>query len=117
MIAALVIIASALLGLMIGLVFRIRVIALLTPFIALFAAIVLHAHRYGFVDGVMVVVGSLVASQAAYIAGAFLLSRTEGNGSTHEEPDHQPDGDGKRDIRQENESDDRPPPGSFPPKT
>jgi hypothetical protein len=117
MIAALVITVSALLGLVIGLVFRIRVIALLTPFIALFAAIVLHAHRYGFVDGVMVVVGSLVASQAAYIAGAFLLSRTDGNGSAHEEPHHQPDGDGEQDVRQEDKTDDRPPSGPFTPKT
>jgi hypothetical protein len=117
MIAALVITVSALLGLVIGLVFRIRVIALLTPFIALFAAIVLHAHRYGFVDGVMVVVGSLVASQAAYIAGAFFLSRTDGNGSAHEEPHHQPDGDGEQDVRQEDKTDDRPPSGPFTPKT
>ncbi|WP_458761001.1 hypothetical protein ACSVBT_09565 [Afipia sp. TerB] len=117
MVAALIIAGSALLGLMIGLAFRIRAIALLAPFLALFAAVVLHAHRYGFVDGVMVVVGCLMASQAAYIAGAFLLSRTDMRKSMHENFGRDPGGDGEQDIRRENEGDECSPSGPLPPKT
>ena len=89
MIASIVIAGSAMLGLVVGLTFRIRAIALSAPFIALFAAVVLHAHHYGFVDGVMVVVGCLVASQAAYIAGAFLRSRPA-KASAEESADEDP---------------------------
>lgn len=108
----LIIAGSALLGLMIGLVFRIRAIALLAPFIALFAAVVLHAHHYGFVDGVMVVVGCLVASQAAYIAGAFLISRTET--SVHDHSADEPGEERQQNVRYQDEGDDPPPPRPTP---
>ncbi len=116
MIVVLIIAGSALLGLMIGLVFRIRAIALLAPFIALFAAVVLHAHHYGFVDGVMVIVGCLVASQAAYIAGAFLTSRSSNETSVHDHSADEPGEEREQDIQHQDEGDERPPSRSAPPR-
>lgn len=117
MIVVLIIAGSALLGLMIGLLFRIRAIALLAPFLALFAAVVLHAHRYGFVDGVMVVVGCLVASQAAYIAGAFLIARSSAAASTHDHSADEPSEEREQHVRRQDEGGDPPPSRSVSPRT
>jgi hypothetical protein len=63
---------SALLGLAIGLVFRVWANAIAAPIIAFGSAIALASHGFGFFEGVLVTVACLVVSQAAYFVGAVL---------------------------------------------
>jgi hypothetical protein len=69
-------IASALLGLVTGLIFRVWAIVLVSLPIAIFSAIFLRAHGYGFAAGVTVIIGCLVICQAAYFAGIFMRPRS-----------------------------------------
>src|ERR1700761_5769504 len=64
--------ASALLGLAAGLVFRVRVHALLVPLIAFGSAPALASHGFNFLQGVLVTFACLFVSQLAYLIGAFL---------------------------------------------
>jgi hypothetical protein len=66
---------SALLGLAIGLVFRVWANAIAAPIIAFGSAIALASHGFGFFEGVLVTVACVVVSQAAYLVGAVLESR------------------------------------------
>jgi hypothetical protein len=66
---------SALLGLAIGLVFRVWANAIAAPIIAFGSAIALASHGFGFFEGVLVTVACLVVNQAAYLVGAVLESR------------------------------------------
>jgi hypothetical protein len=66
--------ASALLGLVTGLLFRVWANAIVAPVIAFVSAIALAAHRFGFWEGVLVTVACLFVSQTAYLLGVFLVS-------------------------------------------
>lgn len=66
--------ASTLLGLAIGLVFRVWIMAPIALLVAFASAIVLHSHGFGFVEGVLVTVACLFANQAAYLIAATLVS-------------------------------------------
>jgi hypothetical protein len=66
--------ASALLGLAAGLVFRVRVHALLVPLIALGSAPALASHGFDFLQGVLVTFACLFVSQLAYLIAAFLAT-------------------------------------------
>jgi len=70
-------VASALLGLAIGIVFRVWANVVVAPIIAFGSAIALASHGFRFPEGVIVTVACLVASQVAYLGGAILASRTE----------------------------------------
>ena len=66
---------SALLGLAIGLVFRVWANAIAAPIIAFGSAIALASHGFGFFEGVLVTVACLVVSQVAYFFRLLLKSR------------------------------------------
>jgi hypothetical protein len=92
-------ITSALLGLATGLVFQVRIMALVSALIAILSAAALRAHGFGFAGGVPVVIGCLVISQIAYLAGVFTLSRSDNVESlTQEEVDGHPNNRGEQDV-------------------
>lgn len=68
--------ASALLGLATGLVFRVWAMGPVSLIVASGSAVAANFHGYGFMDGILTVVASLVISQAAYAVPTFLLSRS-----------------------------------------
>lgn len=71
----LALLASAIIGLATGLFFRVWAMMLVSPAIAIIAAIVLQASSFGFFAGVSVVTGCLVICQIAYLLGAFRLHK------------------------------------------
>jgi uncharacterized membrane protein YkgB len=92
-------ITSAVLGLATGLVFRVWTIALVSLLIAILSAVALRAHGFGFARGVSVMIGCLVISQIAYVAGAFIMSRSDNAESlTQEEVDGHPNNRGEQDV-------------------
>ena len=66
-------IASAILGLVIGLNYRIFVIALLAPVLAAVAAIALR--EFGFVAAAAITFACIIVNQIGYLAGAWLTFR------------------------------------------
>jgi hypothetical protein len=99
-IAFTLLIASALLGLMTGLIFRVWAIALVSPPIAIFSAIFLRAHGYGFAGGVTIIIGCLATCQTAYLAGVFMSPRSHRAANlTQEEIDGDPGSRGEQNIR------------------
>jgi hypothetical protein len=93
-------IASALLGLATGIAFRVWAIALISLPIAIFSAIFLRAHGYGFAAGVTIIIGCLVTCQTAYFAGIFVRPRSCRSADlTQEEIDGDPGNHGEQDIR------------------
>ncbi|WFU79257.1 hypothetical protein QA645_32855 [Bradyrhizobium sp. CIAT3101] len=67
----LALLGSAIIGLATGLSFRVWAMVLVSPAIAVLAAIVLQVSDFGFFAGVSVVIGCLVVSQIAYLLAAF----------------------------------------------
>lgn len=95
-------IASALLGLAIGLVFRFGAIAPVSLLIAIVSAPILRAHDFEFAGGVSVVIGCLVICQATYLTGAFMTTRSLSAANlTREEVDGEPSGDREQDVGDE----------------
>ncbi|WFU72161.1 hypothetical protein [Bradyrhizobium sp. CB2312] len=68
---------SGITGLATGLFFRVWALVLVSPAIAILAAIVLQSSNFGFWTGVPIVVSCLLVGQLAYLAGAFHLHRGE----------------------------------------
>ena len=94
----LALLGSAIIGLAIGLFFRVWAIVLVSPVIAILAAIVLQASGFGFLAGVSVVTGCLVVSQIAYLlAAAFHLHK--GDISVQDEADADPGEHRYQDVR------------------
>lgn len=87
------------LGLATGLVFRVWAMALASALIAILSATALRAHGFGFAGGVPVVIGCLVISQIAYLAGVFMMSRSDiAESLTQEEVDGHPNNRGEQDV-------------------
>jgi len=83
--------ASALLGLAVGLLFRVWANVVVAPIIAFGSATALAADGFRFAEGVLITVACLVASQAAYLAGAFLAFRSDVTDALADDvPDDQP---------------------------
>ncbi|MBW7974041.1 hypothetical protein [Bradyrhizobium sp. BR 10289] len=76
-IALLLIFVSALAGLATGFTYRVWALILISPLIALLAAIILHVYGFGIVAGVTTITGCLVASELAYLAATYLMHRRE----------------------------------------
>ncbi|WP_246799485.1 hypothetical protein [Bradyrhizobium sp. CCBAU 51753] len=85
--------ASVLAGLATGLYLRVWALLLVSPAVALLAAIVLQSNGFG----VALVVGSLVACQLAYLAGMSFAPRADS--SMAEEIDGAPGGQRQQQIR------------------
>lgn len=68
----LALLGSAIIGLATGLFFRVWAMVLVSPAIAILAAIILQASDFGFFAGVSVVTGCLVVSQIAFLLAAAL---------------------------------------------
>ena len=97
-----VLIVSALLGLAIGLVFRVWAVTPVSLLIAIFSSIILRAHDFGFAGGVSIVIGCLVICQAAYFTAVFMTTRSlSGANSAREEVDGEPSGDREQDVGDE----------------
>jgi hypothetical protein len=99
--ALLLLLVSAILGLATGLLFRVWAFLLLSPLLAIAAAIVLHSSGLGFVAGVSLIVGCLVASQFAYLVTTFLLHG--GEASIEDEVDGEPGCRGEQDVCEKHE--------------
>jgi hypothetical protein len=105
-IAFALLIASAALGLAIGLVYRVWILGLVSPLIAIGSAITLHGHGFGFAGGVSVTIGCLVISQIAYLVGASMTSgRYVAENLTQEEIDGDPGSRGEQSVRDEDKYD------------
>jgi uncharacterized membrane protein YkgB len=103
-VALILVIASALLGFVTGLFFRVSVLLLLSVLIATISAISLQAYGFGFAGGVSITIGCLVICQITYIASSILMSRAYGGeGLTQHEIDDDPDRNGEHDVRGEDE--------------
>ena len=87
-IAIVLIVASALVGIATGRVFRIWALVVVSPLIAIVSAIVLRAYDFGMVGGVTVIAVCLVASQLGYLAASYLLHTRAV--SPHDEVDGEP---------------------------
>lgn len=87
-IAFVLIVASALVGIATGYVFRIWALVVISPFIAIFSAIVLRIYDFGMMGGVTVIALCLVGAQLAYFAASYLLHARDV--SAHHEVDGQP---------------------------
>ena len=98
-IAFVLIVASAVAGIATGYVFRIWALAVISPFIAVFAAIILHASEFGMMPGVAVIAICLAVSQLAYFATTYL--RYARHVSPHDEVDGEPGEIGEHKIRRE----------------
>jgi hypothetical protein len=110
--------ASALLGLVTGLAFRVWANLIVAPFIAFASAITLSSHGFGFSGGVLVTVACLFVSQAAYLVGVFLVP---GGGVkdflADEILDDEPDDNRKHNITDDQEKRRNQPSRSLPPET
>jgi len=69
--------ASALLGLAIGLVFRVWAMILISLIIASASAIIANLHGYGLTEGVLTVIACLFVSQATYLVATFMAPPRE----------------------------------------
>ncbi|WFU81826.1 hypothetical protein QA645_03485 [Bradyrhizobium sp. CIAT3101] len=98
-IAFVLIVASVLVGIATGYFFRIWALVVLSPFIAIFAAIILRAYGFGMMAGVAVVAICLAVSQLAYFATTYL--RYARDISPHDEIDGEPGEIGEKKIRPE----------------
>ena len=67
-------IASALLGLAAGLMFRVWANLIVGPAIAVGSALALASHGFGFVEGALLTCTCLVVSQLSYLIAAFMVS-------------------------------------------
>ncbi|MGT2440657.1 hypothetical protein ACU4GH_38200 [Bradyrhizobium betae] len=76
-VALLLILVSALAGLATGFTYRVWALILISPLIALFAAIILHIYEFGLIAGVTIITACLVVSELAYLAATYLMHRRE----------------------------------------
>ncbi|WP_271575027.1 hypothetical protein [Bradyrhizobium sp. CCBAU 11361] len=84
----LALLGSAIIGLGTGLFFRVWAIVLVSPAIAVLAAIVFQASGFGFFAGVSVIIGCLFVGQIGYLLAAFCLHK--GDISVQDEADGDP---------------------------
>ncbi|WFU24346.1 hypothetical protein QA649_41210 [Bradyrhizobium sp. CB1717] len=98
-IAIVLIVASALVGIATGRVFRIWALVIISPLIAIVSAIVLRLYDFGMVGGVTVIAICLAVSQLAYFATSYLLHARAV--SPHDEVDGQPGEIGQPKIRRQ----------------
>ncbi|WP_342724878.1 hypothetical protein AAFG07_38940 [Bradyrhizobium sp. B097] len=89
-IALTLLLTSTLVGLATSLYFRVWTLMLVSPLIAVLAAIVLQSDGYAFATGAPIVVACLAFNQIAYLAGAVLSP--DHDGSMAEEVDGTPRG-------------------------
>jgi hypothetical protein len=110
--------ASALLGLATGLVFRVWANAIVAPLIAFSSAIALASHGFGFLEGMLVTVACLFASQVAYLVGVILESGAGiSNFLADDVFDDKPDDNREHDIADEQQERREQPSRSPPPET
>ncbi|WP_164987993.1 hypothetical protein [Bradyrhizobium betae] len=76
-VAFILILVSALAGLATGFTYRVWALVLISPLIALFAAIILHIYEFGLVGGVTIITACLVVSELAYLGATYLMHRRE----------------------------------------
>ncbi|MGY8636041.1 hypothetical protein RAD15_26570 [Bradyrhizobium sp. 14AA] len=81
-------VVSALVGIATGYVFRIWALVVISPLIAIFAAIILRAYDFGMMAGVTVIAICLAVCQLAYFAAAYVLHAR--GVSSHDEVDGEP---------------------------
>lgn len=98
-IAFVLVVASALVGIATGYVFRIWALVVISPFIAIFSAIILRIYEFGMMAGVIVIAICLAVAQLAYFAASYLLHAP--NVSAHDEVDGQPGQIGEQKIRRQ----------------
>jgi hypothetical protein len=98
-IALVLIVASALVGIATGYVFRVWALVLISPFIAVFSAIILRANEFGMVGGVTVIAICLAVCQLAYLAAAYVLHARDP--SSHDEIDGEPGETSEQKIRRQ----------------
>ena len=87
-IAFVLIVASALVGIATGYVFKVWALVMISPSIAVFSAIILRAYEFGMMAGVTIVAICLAACQLAYFATTYL--RHARAISSHDEVDGEP---------------------------
>jgi hypothetical protein len=112
-------VASALLGLAVGLLFRVWANVVVAPIIAFGSAIALAVQGFRLTEGVLITLACLVASQAAYVAGSFLALRTDVTDAlTDDVPDDQPGEAREQGIGNQHEQErGQQPPRPSPPQT
>lgn len=98
-IAFVLIVASALVGIATGFLFRIWALVVISPLIAVLSAIILRTYEFGMMAGVFVIVICLVVCQLAYLAAAHFLHAR--NVSAHDEVDGEPGEATEQKIRRE----------------
>ncbi|WP_234682083.1 hypothetical protein [Bradyrhizobium monzae] len=98
-IAFVLIVASVVVGIATGCFFRIWALVVLSPLIAVVAAIILRAYAFGMMAGVTVIAICLAVSQLAYFATTYL--RYARDVSPHDEVDGEPGEVGEQKIRRE----------------
>ena len=98
-IAIVLIVASALVGIATGYVFRIWALVVFSPPIAVLSAIILRAYDFGMLAGVVVTGICLAVTQLAYLAASYLLSTREV--SSHDEVDGNPGEIGQQKVRRQ----------------
>lgn len=111
--------ASALLGLVTGLVFRVWANLVVAPLVAFASALAFASHGFGFLKGVLVTVACLFVSQLAYLIGVFLAHPARvANYLAEDEPDNEPSENREHDISGEQQDERREqPPRPSPPET
>ncbi|OPZ00986.1 hypothetical protein A5906_19775 [Bradyrhizobium sacchari] len=98
-IAIVLIVASALVGIATGHVFRIWALVVISPLIAIVSAIVLRTYDFRLIGGVTVIAICLAVSQLAYLAASYLLHARQV--SSHDEVDGEPGEIGEQKIRRQ----------------
>ncbi|WP_157195831.1 hypothetical protein [Bradyrhizobium sp. YR681] len=98
-IASILILVSALAGLATGFTYRVWALVLISPLIALLAAIILHIYGFGLFAGVAIITACLVASELAYLGATYLMHRREI--SLQDEIDGDPGEQGEDGIRRQ----------------
>lgn len=110
--------ASALLGLAIGLIFRVWANLLAAPCIAVFSTLVLHFSGFKFAQGVLVTAACLFVSQLAYFVVASLMPRSGITGLLARDMlDNEPDEARKYDIGDQQQKRDEHPSRPSSPET
>lgn len=98
-IAFVLIVASALVGIATGCVFKIWALVVISPLIAVFSAIILRAYEFGMMAGVIVIAICLAVCQLAYFAAAYVLHAR--HVSSQDEIDGEPGETGEQKIHRE----------------
>jgi len=98
-IVLLLLLASALVGMATGFVFRIWALVLIAPLLAVFSAIVLRSYEFGLVAGVTVIAACLAVCQLAYVAATWHLHAPDI--SVHDQIDGEPGEEREQKIRRQ----------------